>query len=130
MVKRTQPIGIELVKRGVVTEADVNKALEYQKKLILQKKLGDIINELHLCDSYRLIKEIGEILGEKTILLELEDVKVNITDYISMDMAKKNRAIPFEVGAGKNKKYVSLMEQIKNDRCYEIIIPKQRTCNG
>ena len=65
--------------------------------------MGDIINELHLCDSYRLIKEIGEILGEKTILLELEDVKVNITDYISMDMAKKNRAIPFEVGAGKNK---------------------------
>lgn len=34
--KRTQPIGIELVKRGVVTEADVNKALEYQK-LILRK---------------------------------------------------------------------------------------------
>ena len=58
---------------------------------------------MHLCDSYRLIKEIGEILGEKTILLELEDVKVNITDYISMDMAKKNRAIPFEVGAGKIK---------------------------
>lgn len=100
--KRTQPIGIELVKRGVVTEADVNKALEYQKTHS-SKKLGDIINELHLCDSYRLIKEIGEILGEKTILLELEDVKVNITDYISMDMAKKNRAIPFEVGAGKIK---------------------------
>ena len=34
--KRTQPIGIELVKRGVVTEADVTKPLNI-KKLILQK---------------------------------------------------------------------------------------------
>ena len=29
--RRTQPIGIELVKRGIVGEGDINKALEYQK---------------------------------------------------------------------------------------------------
>ena len=100
--KRTQPIGIELVKRGVVTENDINKALEYQKTHT-SKRIGDIINELQLCDPYRLIKELGDILGEKAILLNIEDVKLNITDYISIDTAKKNRAIPFEVGAGKIK---------------------------
>lgn len=100
--KRTQPIGIELVKRGIVTENDINKALEYQKTHS-SKRIGDIINELQLCDPYRLIKEIGDILGEKAILLNIEDVKLNITDYISIDTAKKNRAIPFEVGAGKIK---------------------------
>lgn len=30
--RRTQPIGIELVKRGIVGEGDINKALEYQKE--------------------------------------------------------------------------------------------------
>ena len=29
--KRKGPIGIELVRRGVVNEADINKALDYQK---------------------------------------------------------------------------------------------------
>ena len=100
--KRTQPIGIELVKRGIVTENDINKALEYQKTHS-SKRIGDILNELQFCDPYRLIKEIGDILGEKSILLNIEDVKLNITDYISIDTAKKNRAIPFEVGAGKIK---------------------------
>ena len=36
-----QPIGIELVKKGVVTEADINKALDYQKTHP-NKKIGDI----------------------------------------------------------------------------------------
>ncbi len=31
-MKRRQPIGVELVKRGVVTENDINRALEYQRK--------------------------------------------------------------------------------------------------
>ena len=39
--KRTQPIGIELVKRGIVTEADIDKALDYQKRHP-KKKIGDI----------------------------------------------------------------------------------------
>ena len=28
---KRQPIGIELVKRGIVTESDIEKALDYQK---------------------------------------------------------------------------------------------------
>ena len=31
-IKRRQPIGIELVRRGVVTESDIEKALAYQKQ--------------------------------------------------------------------------------------------------
>ena len=58
----TQPIGIELVKKGLVTEQDIEKALDYQKKYP-RKKLGDIINILNLCDPNILIEEIGEILN-------------------------------------------------------------------
>lgn len=40
--RRTQPIGIELVKRGIVGEEDINKALEYQRST-LQKNWRYII---------------------------------------------------------------------------------------
>ena len=41
-LKRRQPIGVELVKRGIVTENDIEKALEYQREHP-KKKLGDIL---------------------------------------------------------------------------------------
>ena len=46
-IKRRQPIGIELVRRGVVTEDDIEKALEFQKEHPDQK-IGDILNTLKL----------------------------------------------------------------------------------
>lgn len=69
MDARRQPIGIELVRKGIVSENDINKALEYQK-IHPNKKLGDILNILQVCDAYALIQAIGEILGEKAILLD------------------------------------------------------------
>ena len=76
-MERRLPIGIELVRKGVITENDIQKALEYQKTHT-NKKMGDILNELRVCDSYRLIQAIGEILGEKAILLEQSDIKINL----------------------------------------------------
>ncbi len=102
MAKQTQPIGIELAKRNLITEDDINRALEYQKKYP-NKKLGDILNILQICDSKKLITAIGEILDEKTILLETEDIKINVSEYISPDIARENKAIPFEVSNGKVK---------------------------
>ena len=55
------PIGVELVKRGVISEEDINKAIEYQKEHP-EKKLGDILNILNLCPQRELIKAMGEIL--------------------------------------------------------------------
>lgn len=100
--KQIQPLGIELAKRKLITEVDINRALSYQK-MYPNKKLGDIIHILHLCDSEELIKAIGEILDEKAILLEEGDIRVNVSEYISLDIAKKNKAIPFEIDGNKIK---------------------------
>ena len=100
--RNSQPIGIELVKKGIVSEDDINKALDYQKNHA-SKKMGDILNELHICDPYVLINAIGEILGEKAILLTPNYIKIDISDYVSLDIVKRNKAIPFEVEAGKIK---------------------------
>lgn len=100
--KKRQPLGIELVKRGVVKETDIEKALIYQKSHP-NKKIGDILNILHLCDSNELIMAIGEILDEKAIYLQERNINLNILDYISLDIAQQNLAVPFEVTSGKIK---------------------------
>ncbi len=97
-----QPIGIELAKRNLITEKDIERALDY-KKNHPNKKLGDIINILNICDSDELIKAIGEILEEKAILLKTSDIKIDIQDYISLDIMKRNKAIPFDEEAGRVK---------------------------
>ena len=100
--RRNQPIGIELVKRGIATEDDINKALEYQRTHP-NKRIGDLLNELGLCEPRKLINAIGEIIGEKAIYLTAADIKIDITNYISLDIARKNNAVPFDVDTGKIK---------------------------
>ena len=103
-LKRRQPIGVELVKRGVVDEEDIERALEYQRQHP-NVKIGDCLYELDACDPYKLITAIGEILGEKGTLLSRTSIKIDVEDYISLDIAKKNKAIPFEIENGKIKVY-------------------------
>ena len=100
--KRKGPIGIELVRRGLVTEEDINKALDYQRENP-NKKIIEIINILHLCDEYQLIEALGDILDEKSIILTKDDINLNISDYISMDVARHNKAIPFDITGNKIK---------------------------
>ena len=46
---------------------------------------------------------MGEILDEKAILLKESDIKINMLDYISLDIAKQYKAVPFEEVGGKIK---------------------------
>ena len=101
-IKRRQPLGIELVKRGLITENQIQVALDYQKEHP-KEKLGDIINDLNICDSQILINAIGEILGEKPMLVTKDDVKIKMDDYISLDVLKRNEAVIFDIEAGKAK---------------------------
>lgn len=100
--KQKQPIGIELAKRNLITERDINTALEYQRNHP-GKKLGDIINILNLSDPEKLITAIGEIIDEKAILLRETDIKLNVQEYISFDIMRRNKAIPFDEESGRIK---------------------------
>ena len=101
-VNRRQPIGIELVKRGVVSQAEIKTALDYQKQHP-DAKLGDIIHDLKLCDERKLLAAIGEIFDEKTMLIHPHDIKVQIDEFISPDTLKQNSAVLFDVEDGKAK---------------------------
>lgn len=99
---RTQPIGIELVRKGLITERDIQNALNYQKDN-QNEKIGDIIRKLNICDETALIEAIGEIIGEKGIILTKEKINIKFEEYISIDIAKKNKVIPFDIESGKIK---------------------------
>ena len=100
--KKRGPIGIELVKRGLINEDDINKALEYQREHP-NKRIVEVINLLNLCDEYSLVEALGDILDERAIILTQGDIKINPADYISIDVIKQNKAIPFEITGSKIK---------------------------
>ena len=101
-VRKRQPIGIELVKRGIVKESDIENALQEQKKNP-NKKIGEILNELKVCDSQILIEAIGDIIGVKGMILSQSQIKIEVLDYVSLEIVRKNRMVPFEIENGKIK---------------------------
>ena len=102
MDKRKQPLGIELVKRRVVTAEDIENALAYQEKHH-NRKIGDILYILKATDPNILIEEISDILGRKGVYLQQNDITIEPTNYIPIDLMKKNLAIPYGIESGKIK---------------------------
>ncbi len=100
--KKKQPLGIELVKRGIVSGDSIERALRYQADHP-NKKIGDILYILKEVDPEILIREIGEIIGDKAIYLSNSKIAINPTEYLPLDMMKSYKAIPFEVESGKIK---------------------------
>ena len=114
---KRQPIGVELVKRGIVTENDVQTALIEQKKSP-NKKIREILKEMNVCDQRTLIQAIGDILGVKGVILTKESVQIDILDYISIEMAKRYHVVPFGLENGKIKVCFS---DVTNRRNFEAV---------
>lgn len=102
MAGKRVPLGIELVKRKIASESDIKEAIRYQKEHP-NVKMGEALVEIGTIDEKELAKAMGEILGEKVIIMRPELVNINISKYISMDLAKKNKVIPFDELNGKVK---------------------------
>ena len=103
-LKKRQPIGVELVKRGIVTQSDIEKALEYQKAHS-NVKLGDCLYLLELCNPQTLISAIGEILLNKGLVMET---------YITFESIIKNYLLSLEGNASDDIKDTSLTGTITN----------------
>ena len=100
--RKNLPIGVELVRRGIVTEAQIAEAVEYQKTH-RNMKLGEILNEITECDEDVLINAIADIFGEKGMALKYHNISISLEDYISLDVAKECKAVPFRIEQGKVK---------------------------
>ncbi len=101
-IRKKQPLGIELVRRGIVDGEAIERALQYQMDHP-NKRVGDILYILKEVDPEILVKEIADIIGEKGIYLTEDKITINVTDYIPWDMMKSNKAVPFDIESGKIK---------------------------
>ena len=70
-------------------ERQVQKALEYQRKNP-EKKMGDILYLLKLVEPKILIQNLGEIVGEKGIIITKDDIGIDVQKYISIDYTGRN----------------------------------------
>ena len=81
-IKRKQPLGIELVRRGVVNGDAIEKALQYQTEHP-NRRLGDILYILKEAEPNELAEEIGDIIGVKGIYLTDGKIKIEQKNLIS-----------------------------------------------
>ena len=100
--KKGQPIGIELVRRGVVSGDSIEEALKYQSEHPT-RRLGDILYILKMADPNELINAIADILGTKGVYLTDSIMSIEPTQYIPLDMMRGYKAVPFGIEAGKIK---------------------------
>ncbi len=101
-LRRKQPLGIELVRRGIVDGETIEKALKYQVEHP-DKRLGDILYVLNVVEPDKLAYEIGDIVGTKGVFLTDEVININPTEYLPYDMMKNYKAVPFDIESGKIK---------------------------
>ena len=87
------PIGIELVRRGIVSESDINKAIEYQRSQP-NKKIGDILHILGLCNDEVLIKKL-QIFWERRQFFENQKILLLMqpTIYLQMSLDKIKQSL-------------------------------------
>lgn len=90
------PIGVELVRKGVVSDSQIRQAIEYQR-LHPGKKLGDIIYLLNLANEEQLASVMSEIFGFPSIILDTTLIALNPRSFYSLDIAKETRSLPFEI---------------------------------
>ncbi|MDF2866090.1 MAG: type secretion system protein GspE [Clostridia bacterium] len=92
---RKNPIGLEFIKRGVLTDVQVTRVLEYQKDH-RDLKFGEIVDILDMCDKTELLEILSNKLQYEGVML---DGKLNVTpvDYLPRDIIINYRALPFSL---------------------------------
>ena len=93
---KKRPIGVELLRRGMVTENDIDNVISYQTQHP-EYKAAEIFYILNICSAKQLLDVLGETIDKKTIAINRNAIKVSITDYFPMEYVLKNKVLPFEL---------------------------------
>ena len=96
------PLGVALIRKGLIKDSDIDKAIEYQR-LHRGIKLGEAFHALQICNDQDLINTIGEVIGFKAVQIDPASFRFNFTQYISMDIVKQHKVIPFEINENRLK---------------------------
>ena len=96
------PLGVELIRRGLVKDSDINEAIKLQKQNP-GMKLGEAFHLLKICPDKELLDVIAEQIDAKPVILDPISMTFRFTDYLSMDIVKQHKVMPFEIENNKLK---------------------------
>lgn len=97
---KKMPLGVALINKGLIKTEDIDKAVDYQNKH-KGVKLGEAFHILGVCDDQDLINAIGESLGVKAVQLDPAGFNFDFSKYISMDIVKQHKVLPFEINENR-----------------------------
>ena len=98
---KRSPIGLEFIKRGVLTESQVERVLDYQKDH-KELKFAEIVDILGMCDKAKLLEVLSYKLQVPGVMLD-GPINMNPVNYLPRDIIINNRVLPFEVAGNKLK---------------------------
>ncbi len=92
---KKNPIGVEFIKKGLLTDAQVDRVLEYQKDH-KDLRFAEIVDILDMCDKSKLLDTLAEKIQVTPVMLD-EQIDINPVQYLPRDMIINYKAIPFDV---------------------------------
>lgn len=92
---KSNPIGLELVSRSIITQEQLDEAINYQKQHPILK-LGEIIDILNMCDKEDLLSVISEKIGVGSVVLKSGE-NTDYTKFLSRDTVIGEKAFPFAI---------------------------------
>ena len=93
-----QQISDILVRSGLVTEDQMQGALDKQRQLKSQEQIGDLLVSMGLIREQDRVRALGEQWGVSFVdLAGLEDIPHDVVSCISQDLARRYKVIPVSV---------------------------------
>ena len=120
---KKSPVGIEFIKRGLLTESQVDRVLEYQKEH-KDMKFGEIIDVLDMCDKSKLLEALSFKIQVNPVLLD-EEISINPVQYLPRDMIINYKVIPFEVNGNMLKVAFTDPQDVVKVREVELLLMSQ-----
>jgi len=99
MIKQKIRLGDLLVQKKLITEDELQKALDYQKELKAKgqyKKLGEILVELGFIEEKILLQALSEQLGVDFIDLYTEKIDYDLLSSFPINILEENLVLPFK----------------------------------
>lgn len=113
---KKNPIGFEFIKRGLLTETQVTRVLEYQKDH-RELKFAEIVDILDMCPKNEILLVLSSKLNVEGIMLDT-NLPVKPTDYLPRDVIINYRALPFKLEG--NMLSVAFANIQDEDRVHEV----------
>jgi type IV pilus assembly protein PilB len=91
-IQSTQPLGEQLVERGVLTKDQLQVALKEQGRT--GKRMGEVLVSLGFCSEDDISKSVANQAGVQMMDLSRAKVDPNALELIDQEFAKRNKLVP------------------------------------